>query len=129
MIAKFMNVLGISETDAFIEEETRRAYPRRMTDRCIGVIDGQAMPVLDWSLGGVRVFGETRTYAVGQNVDVTLKFHMEDKMIDIQQKAQVVRKSAEVFALQFAPLSNDVEHTFQKVIDNFNAEEFASSQA
>ncbi len=129
MIAKIMTVLGIQDTDDTTESMSRREFPRRASDKCIGVINGQAMPILDWSQGGIRVFGETRTYSVGDQVDVTLKFHMANDLIDVQHKAKVVRKSAEVFALQFTPLTGEIRKTFQQIIDNFNAEEFVASQA
>lgn len=130
MIANIMNVLGFADEDNTSEDNlTRRAYPRRVTDKCIGIVNGQAMPVLDWSPGGLRVFGDARPYNLGQEIDVTLKFHMDNTLVDVQHKAQVVRKSAEVFAVQFAPLTSEIRKTFQHVIDSFNAEEFANSQA
>ena len=130
MLGKLINALNFNSDDNVANDfDSRRSYPRRTSDKCVGLVDGKAMPVLDWSPGGVRVFGDGRTYAVGQPVDVVLKFHMNDTMIEVKHQAQIVRKSSETFAVQFAPLNQDIRKTFQHVIDNFNAEEFAASQA
>lgn len=130
VFAKLMNVLtATTDQDVANDFESRRSYPRRSADKCVGLVNGKAMPVLDWSPGGMRVFGDGRTYALGQTIDVMLKFHMNDMLIEVKHQGQVIRKSSETFALQFAPLDSDIRKTFQHVIDNFNAEEFATSQA
>ena len=131
MIAKLMTVFGNNDMDDLNNDAfdlSRREYPRRAADKCIGLINGQAVPVLDWSQGGMRVLGDTRTVNVGQELNVMLKFHMNDELIDVQHKASVVRKSGDFFALKFAPLTNEIKDTFQHIIDNFNADEFATSQ-
>ena len=130
MLGKLMNVLNINSGDDVANDvESRRSFPRRTSDKCVGMVNGKAMPVLDWSPGGLRVFGDGRTYTIGEPVDVMLKFHMNDMLIEVKHQAQIVRKSSETFAVQFAPLTADIRKTFQHVIDNFNAEEFAESQA
>lgn len=130
MLGKLINALNFTADDTVANDfDSRRSYPRRTSDKCVGLVDGKAMPVLDWSPGGVRVFGDARTYSVGQAVDVILKFHMNETLIEVKHQAQIVRKSSETFAVQFAPLTQDIRKTFQHVIDNFNAEEFAASQA
>ncbi len=132
MIGKIMTVLGFAdEQDEEIEQDnsSRRSYPRRVSDNCIGMVNGQAMPVLDWSPGGLRVFGDTRMVNLGDSVDVTLKFHTGGSLIDINHRAHVVRKAAETFAVQFEPLTGEIRRAFQHIIDSFNADEFAASQA
>jgi hypothetical protein len=130
MFGKILKVLNMnSAQDIANDFESRRSFPRRTSDKCVGLVDGKAMPVLDWSPGGLRLFGDGRTYSIGQPVDVMLKFHMNDMLIEVKHQAQIVRKSSETFAVQFAPLSADIRKTFQHVIDNFNADEFATSQA
>ncbi len=125
-----MTILGNTETDEFSDTPlSRRAFPRRAADKCVGVVNGQSVPVIDWSPGGAKVLADTRPYAVGEAVDVTLKFQFADQMINVNHRAQVVRKSAETFSLQFAPLTAEIRKTFQHVIDNFNTEEFVASQA
>ena len=132
MLYKLLSAIGISagQTNG-IEDEfaSRREAPRRHNDKCMGVIDGKAMPVVDWSMGGVRVFGDTRTMAVGQEVDVTLKFQVQNSLVNIQHRGEIVRKGRDTFALKFKPLTHDVRQNFSQIIDNFNAMEFATSQA
>ena len=132
MIAKLMTVLGMNE----MEDETndaldrsRREYARRSADKCIGLVNGQAMPILDWSPGGIRILGDTRTYNMGDELNVMLKFHLNDELIDVNHRAKVVRKTGDFFAVKFAPLTNEIQKTFTHIIDSFNADEFAASQA
>lgn len=131
MIAKIMTVFSTIDEDDNNDalDLARREYPRRAADKCIGLVNGQAMPVLDWSQGGLRVLGENRTYRLGDELTVMLKFHINDQLIDVNHKAKVVRKSSDFFAVKFAPLTKEISNTFQQVIDSFNAEEFAASQA
>ena len=107
---------------------SRREHPRRSCDQCIGFINGKAHPILDWSPGGVKVFGDPRTLTVGQEMEVEMKFHLRDHMVYVKHRAYVVRKMSETFSLRFEPLTGDIRKTFQNVIDDFNAREFAGSQ-
>ncbi|MGE4313031.1 MAG: PilZ domain-containing protein [Pseudobdellovibrionaceae bacterium] len=109
--------------------ENKRAYARRTSDRCISEVEGQNFPVEDWSLGGMRLFGDFRTYTIGQEIPVTLKFKVRDQITKVQHAARVVRRSAENMGLQFVPLTQDVRTNLQQVIDDYNAREFANSQA
>jgi hypothetical protein len=131
MIAQLMTVLGFSDTGENNDSSdlSRRMFPRRAADKCIGLVNGQALPILDWSPGGVRVLGENRTYNLGEHIDVMLKFHLNDQLIDVKHSGKVVRKSTDFFAVQFEPLTSEIKNTFQHVIDSFNAEEFVASQA
>ena len=130
MLGKLINALNFTTDDNVANDfDSRRNFPRRTSDKCVGMVDGKAMPVLDWSPGGVRVFGDGRTYSVGQAVNIALKFYMNETLIEVNHQAQIVRKSSETFAVQFEPLTQDIRKMFQHVIDNFNAAEFAASQA
>lgn len=106
----------------------RRSSPRRTSDQCIGMIAGKVHPVLDWSPGGVRMFADTRPLAIGQELPVTLKFHLQDEVVQVDHVAHIVRKGRDSVSMQFLPLTKEIRHTFQHVIDDFNAREFASSQ-
>ncbi len=108
---------------------SRRSHPRRTCDQCIGFINGKAHPILDWSPGGVKVFGDPRPIALGDQMEVEMKFHLRESLIQIKHTATVVRKMSESYSLQFEPLTQDIRKTFQNVIDDFNAREFAGSQA
>ena len=131
MFGKFMTALGLSsaQDDDGSDVSARRAYPRREQDKCVGVVDGRTLPVLDWSPGGLRVFADTRTVAVGTEVDVVLKFQIQNELINVNHRAQIVRKAQDSYAMQFLPLSNDLRSAFSQIIDRFNVDEFATSQA
>ena len=132
MLDKLMTALGfnsISDDGSSDDFSARRSFPRRSADKCVSVIDGTTLPVLDWSPGGVRVFGDARTVAVGQEMDVTLKFQLHGEMVNINHRAHIVRKARDSFALQFLPLTADIRNTFSQIIDSFNADAFAASQA
>ncbi|MGB1077162.1 MAG: PilZ domain-containing protein [Bdellovibrionales bacterium] len=111
----------------YTEQNNQRAQPRRKCDRCISEIEGQNYPVEDWSMGGVRIFGDFRTQEVGSNVEVSMKFKLHDEILKIPHKATIIRKLADGVALQFEPLTKDVRTNFQKVIDDYNIREFAGS--
>lgn len=133
MIQSIMTALGLKKIhhgqggsgDDF---SSRRSYPRRTSDQCISMIDGKAHPVLDWSPGGVRLFADTRPLAIGQELPVVLKFHLQDEVVQVEHPAHIIRKGRDSVSLQFLPLTKDIRRTFQHVIDDFNAREFASSQ-
>lgn len=108
---------------------SRRLHPRRGCDQCIGFINGKAHPVLDWSPGGLRVFADTRSLTIGEEMDVEMKFHLRDQLVNVKHKAKLVRKSNESAAFQFMPITAEIKRIFQNVIDDFNAREFAGSQA
>ncbi len=132
MLQNIMTAFGLKHsvaedgTDGF---SSRRSYPRRGCDQCVGFLDGRAHPVLDWSPGGLRMFADPRPLQVGQEMEVELKFHLREQLVNIKHLAKIVRKSNESVSFQFMPISNDVRKTFQTVIDDFNAREFAGSQA
>jgi hypothetical protein len=131
LFGNLMRSLKMKDMDDAEDQDfsSRRAFPRRSADKCVGFINGKPMPILDWSPGGARVFGDTRTVRLGQDVDVMLKFHLDNQLVDIQHRAMVVRKGSENFAVQFYPLPKDIRTSFQHIIDNFNAMDFANSQS
>lgn len=132
MLQNIMTAFGLKNsisddgTDGFA---SRRLYPRRGCDQCVGFLDGKAHPVLDWSPGGLRMFADPRPMEIGQEMDVELKFHLREQLVNVKHKAKVIRKSNEAVSFQFLPISNDIHKIFQSVIDDFNAREFAGSQA
>lgn len=132
MLQTIMTALGIKNTystDGTDGFSSRRIHPRRSCDQCVGFINGKAHPVLDWSPGGLRVFADSRPVAIGEEMDIEMKFHLREKLVDVRHRATVVRKSNDSVSFQFLPLTGDIRRTFQNVIDDFNAREFAGSQA
>src|SRR5262245_4931301 len=107
----------------------RRRHPRREDDRCVIVICGQAFPVENWSQGGILLNGDERLFSVHQDVDFTIKFKLREKILDVIHTARVVRKNPSKIALEFKPLGQNVVRSFQMVIDDAIARDFANSQA
>ena len=131
MLQTIMTALGFKTTyssDGGDGLTSRRAHPRRTCDQVVGFVNGRAHPVLDWSPGGVRVFADSRPVAIGDEIDVEMKFHLRDELVSLKHTGKVVRKTSESVSLQFLPVTNDIRRIFQHVIDDFNAREFAGSQ-
>ena len=107
---------------------TRRRHPRRDSDRCVAAIGGKTHPVENWSFGGVLVHSDDRVFADGQDVAVTLKFKLRNTILDVNLQGQVVRKGNHRVALKFANVGRAIARSFQQVIDDAVAREFANSQ-
>ena len=110
-------------------ESSRRQSPRRVVDNCISVIDGRAYPIENWSDGGVLIQADERMFSMQTPVEVTLKFRLSNKLMDIAHRGRVVRKARDHLAIQFEPLTRDITRKFQQVVDDFVVREFAESQA
>lgn len=117
-----------SEPAKTADTQTRRAHARRSCDKCVSLIDNKLYPVLDWSMGGVQITCDERVYAVGQELDVALKFQLRGDIIDIPHKGRVVRKNKSRIALEFLPLTKEIRDRFQNIVDDYIAREFADSQ-
>ena len=107
----------------------RRMYERRSTDTCVSQIGEQVYPVENWSKGGVLISGDNKFLGSGQTYDLTLRFRMRDRIMNVTQKARVIRMAGNKTAFQFLPLAKDVANAFQQVIDDVVASQFAGSQA
>ncbi len=108
--------------------QSKRAFERRDCDQCVSVIDGQIYPVRDWSRGGIQIFGNDKSFTVNSEVDVTLKFRLRDDIVEVAHKARVVRKGYERVALQFLPITKQMQKLFQSVVDDYVTGQFADSQ-
>lgn len=132
MLQTLMSAIGLKKNYSSFDDGdgglSRREYARRSCDQCIGFVDGKAHPILDWSQGGAKIFADPRPVALGQEMDIEMKFHLRDGFVNIRHRAHVVRKWAEGFSVQFAPLTVDIRKNFQSIIDDYNAREFAGSQ-
>ncbi len=109
--------------------DQRRRYERRSNDRCMSMINGKPYPVKDWSLGGMKISADARMFSNEQKLDVILKFKLRDDIINISQSAHVVRRSKDHISLEFLPLTGKNCETFQQVVDDAVAREFADSQS
>jgi hypothetical protein len=111
------------------QSQTRRRFARREHDRCVAVIHGQTFPVQDWSPGGVQIAGDERLFGLGGALDMTLKFKLRNTIIDVPVTGTTVRKTSGRVALSFGDIGQTVRRSFQQVIDDCIAAEFANSQA
>ena len=125
----FTNFLsGLRATTSNDASETRRRYPRRMTDRCVAIIHGQTFPVENWSFGGILLNADDRMFGSAQDIEISLKFKLRNTIADVTHRGHVVRKSNGKVAISFEPLSKTIRRIFQQVIDDAVATEFATSQ-
>lgn len=106
----------------------RRKFTRRSVDKCVTMIGDKAYPVLDWSLGGLQITGDSRLFGVNDEYDVLLKFKLSDELLEVPHKAKVVRKSKDRVAFQFEPLNTSTRKNFQHVVDDYVTTRFANSQ-
>lgn len=107
---------------------SKRKHERRESDQCVGVIAERTYPVENWSPGGVLVFGDPKPFAVASEVEITLKFKMRDEILDVPHRAKIVRKTHDHIALQFTPLTKQIQKAFQSVIDDYVTAQFVDSQ-
>ncbi|MFA5592588.1 MAG: PilZ domain-containing protein [Micavibrio sp.] len=108
--------------------DSRRRSPRRAADNCVSFINGKAYPVHNWSDGGMLVHADERLFAPNAPVDITLKFRLSGRIVDVPHHGKVIRKMRDRLAIQFEPLTRDVSRKFQEVIDDYVTREFAESQ-
>lgn len=109
-------------------DDTRRKSPRRAADNCVSVINGKAYPVHNWSDGGLLVQADERMFTVAAPVEVTMKFRLSNKIVDIPHRGRVIRKMRDRMAIQFEPLSREITQKFKQVVDDYVTREFAESQ-
>lgn len=127
MFNSFLSGLKLT-TDNKIPE-TQRRFPRRASDRCVVVIHGQTFPVENWSFGGVLLAADERLFGAKQDIEVTMKFKLRNTIIDVHHRGHVVRKNSGRVAIEFEAINKTIRRTFQQVIDDAVASEFATSQA
>lgn len=126
----FNNFLASLRTTPVIESpETQRRFPRRVADRCVAVVHGQTFPVQNWSFGGVLLAVDERLFGANQDIETTLKFKLRNTIVDVNVRGRVIRKTTGQVAIAFEPLGKTIRRTFQQVIDDAVASEFATSQA
>ncbi len=109
-------------------KQHNRQHSRRADDRCVSIINGQMFPVENWSSGGMLIAADDRLFAMEQACVFTLKFKLQDEIMEIDHKAKIVRKVPGKVALQFLPLTKKAKLGFQKVVDDFVSQRFADSQ-
>lgn len=106
----------------------RRRFTRRDCDKCVTEINGQIYPVENWSLGGFLIMADERAFGLKEDIESVMKFKLRDAIIDIPQRAHVVRKAKNKIAFEFEPISRVTRDRFQRVVDDYVASQFANSQ-
>ncbi len=126
MIAKFLKSLnGRASND---DVDSRRIHERRDVDNCIGMIDGQLYPIKNWSNGGVLITADAKNFSVNETKDVTLKFKLSNRIVDVAHRGRVLRKNDGQVVIEFAPLTERVSYKFKQIVDDFVTQEFMHSQ-
>lgn len=110
------------------DQDTRRAHERHTDSSCIGIIDGVSYPIENWSKGGIAFIGDDRQFSLADLKDVTMRFKLADRVVDVLHKGHILRKRGDKFVLQFSPLTQNIERQFNHVINDYVTQEFASSQ-
>lgn len=126
MLTNILDSLRINASND--DFDSRRAHERRDMDSCVGIIDGKAYPIQNWSNGGVLLTGDDRSFSVNDAKTITIKFKLADKIMDVTHSGRILRKARDKFVLQFAPLTQQVSRQFKHVVDDYVAQEFANSQ-
>ena len=126
MLADILDTLRISASND--DQDSRRSHERREMDSCVGIIDGKAYPIQNWSSGGVLLTGDDRNFSMNDTKTVTIKFKMANKIMDVAHTGRILRKARDKFVLQFSPLTHDVNRKFKQVVDDYVTQEFANSQ-
>jgi len=129
MFENLLNRLGMdTDSKSGTDKPSRRRFTRRESDKCVSVVNGKTYPVENWSLGGVLLYADSKNFAVNQEVPITIKFKMSENILNVSHKARVIRKSMYHVAFEFAPLTKQIRHAFQSVVDDAVSGEFANSQ-
>ncbi len=128
-VKMFSKVISQAKLKDRAQDTQKRQSPRRKDDRCVSIIDGQMHPVENWSNGGLLVTADERLFAIGQNCKFTLKFKLRDKIVEVDHKATVVRKTPNKVAMQFMPLTKNVSAQFHKIVDDYVTGRFAESHS
>ena len=108
--------------------ESRRKSSRRNVDNFVYMIDGRAYPVYNWGNGGVMIHADDRLFSLNSKVDITLKFRLSDKILDIAHHGRVLRKMRDKVVVQFDAPTREIQNMFNKVVDDTVTREFVESQ-
>ncbi len=106
----------------------RRMYERRSTEMSVAQVGDMVYPVENWSQGGALLGGDNRFFTVDQVYDLTLRFKLSDRVVNVKHPARVIRRAGDKTALQFLPLTTDVRQVFSQILDDMVANNFAQSQ-
>ena len=126
MLERILGAINGSVNDNL--SDTRRRFPRRVSDTCVVEIADKTYPIKDWSQCGVLIQMDSRAYHAGQKLSMMLKFRTETTIEEIPVQAEIVRKSENLIAFNFINLSAQSKAHFTKIIDEAIAKDFDNSQ-
>ncbi len=126
MFQQLINNMKLSASND--DYDSRRTHERREMDSCVAVIDGKAYPVKNWSKGGILINTDERGFAVNDVKNVTMKFKLADRVMDVSHNGRILRKDKSQFVVQFNPLTQEIDKKFSMVVDDYITQEFANSQ-
>ncbi len=125
----FTSLARVLKTRDFENQASnRRIAPRREVDQCVGMIEGKNYPVENWSDTGILFAGNDKLFSIGEPKSIDLKFKLAEKVITVSHRGKIVRKAKNKFAIEFEPLTRDIQNKFQQIVDDFVTQEFADSQ-
>lgn len=84
-------------------------------------IDGLTYDMLDWSMGGVSFKTPANAPHPGEEVKLTLRFHLADETVGIWVDGRVIRSDADATAVEFDELTSYASRKFARVIDGLQA--------
>lgn len=129
MLSTLLTKLGLGDGSYNTETDPRRKYIRFEGAQAEIEFGQQSLPVRDWSQGGV-FFDAVPGVELneGDKMVATLRFRFPHETVSVQQQIRVVRTARRGVAVEFGPQSNDDRRLFNRIIDNYNAENFLASQ-
>jgi hypothetical protein len=111
------------------ENQTRRRFPRRAMDTCAISIGGTTYPIKDWSKTGALFSADGRTFEENAQIPATMKFRMNDTVMEVTLNARVIRSHTSGVALEFFDIDRETTQAFNRVIDHAIANGFKEGQA
>lgn len=84
-------------------------------------LDGQIYDMLDWSMAGVSFQTPANPLPQGEEVKLTLRFHLADETVGIWVDGRVIRSDGETTAVEFDDLTSYASRKFARVIDGLQA--------
>ncbi len=110
------------------DSSSRRRHERRACDKCVTIINGKTYPVENWSMGGVLIGADTRSFGIDGEAELLMKFKLRNEIVEVPQKGRVIRKGQNNVAFQFPDITGQIRKHLQNVVDDGLAEEFITSQ-
>ena len=129
MLNALLNTLGLGDGSNNVDTDPRRKYIRFEGVPAEIELNQQSLTVRDWSPGGM-FFDNAPGLELreGDKLAVTLRFRFPHETVSLQQQIRVVRTARRGVAVEFGPQSQDDRKQINRVIDNYNAENFLASQ-